>query len=156
MKVKILPSFDSVLRGCGWFLTWYMEDWVILDIMDCHHMSFLTCVPNFGLLVWTQEPHVLEVLTWATLMVTDWRLWGWNHIWLQRSSRQTKIKLSGKFHDYPPLFSWDIEVCQICDKNATLRQTYKDTQLKFILKTPWVSTNHTQFSSPSGLPQMAT
>ena len=56
----------KVILGWHWcFLTGYLEDGVILDIMDCHDMWFLTCVPNFSSLAWIevcQEPPVLEVI----------------------------------------------------------------------------------------------
>ncbi len=54
-----------ILGGLGWFLTGYLENAVILEIMDCHDMWFLTCVPNFSSLAWKegcQEPPILEVL----------------------------------------------------------------------------------------------
>ena len=41
-------SLKSILGGYWWFLTWDLEDGVILGIMDCHAMWFLTCVPNFN------------------------------------------------------------------------------------------------------------
>ena len=40
-------------------------DGVTFEIMDCHFMLFLTCVPNFSSLAWIevcQEPPVLEVI----------------------------------------------------------------------------------------------
>ena len=65
----------SILEGRWGFLTGYFEDGVILDIMECHPTWLLTCVPNFSSLEWLkvcQEPYVLEVHTWRTLMVPDW------------------------------------------------------------------------------------
>ena len=59
------PILKVILGGQWWFLTGYLEDGVILDIMDCHNMWFLTCVPNFSSLAWIevcQEPPILKVI----------------------------------------------------------------------------------------------
>ena len=56
------PSLKFILGGCWWFLTGYLEDGVILDLMNHHNMSFWTCVPNFRSLAWLkvyQDPPIL-------------------------------------------------------------------------------------------------
>ena len=59
------PVLKVILEGCGWFPNRYLEDGVILNIMDSHDMRFLTCVPNFSSLAWIemcQELPILEVI----------------------------------------------------------------------------------------------
>ena len=59
------PVLEVILGGRWRFLTGYLEDGVILDIMDCHVIWFLTCVPNFSSLAWIevcQEPPILKVI----------------------------------------------------------------------------------------------
>ena len=59
------PVLEVILGGRWRFLTGYLEDGVILDIMDRHDMWILTCLPNFSSLAWIevcQEPPVLEVI----------------------------------------------------------------------------------------------
>ena len=59
IRIKTLNKVKSILRGHWWFLTVYLEDGVIFQIMDSHDMSFLTCVLNFHSLAWLavcQEP----------------------------------------------------------------------------------------------------
>ena len=59
------PVLTVILGGHWWFLTGYLEDEVILDIMDRHYIWFLTYVPNFSSLGWIevcQKSHVLEVI----------------------------------------------------------------------------------------------
>ena len=97
--VKNHLSLKSILGGCWWFLTGNLEDGVILDILDHHHMSFLTCVPNFSSLAWLevcQEPSILEVRTWMMLMVPDWRLGGWGRLWCHGSSWYVILYLCDK------------------------------------------------------------
>ena len=52
--------------------------------------------------------------------VPDWRLGGWGHIWLHRSSWKIKIKLSWKFCKDRTSFGWDIELFGLIE---TDRQT---------------------------------
>ena len=104
-------SLKSILGGRWWFLTRDLEDGVFLDIMDCHDTWFLTCVPNFNSLAWLevcQGPPILEVHTWRTLTVPDRRLGGFGHLWWLRSSWQTRMKLSWKFHKNLTSFGWEI------------------------------------------------
>ena len=85
------------------------EDGVILD-MDSQYIGFLTCVPNFSSPAWIevcQEPP--SVILGRTLKVPDWSLGGWGHLWCQRSSWKTTIKLSWKFHKDLTSFGWDID-----------------------------------------------
>ena len=49
--------------------------------------------------------------TWRTLMVPDWRLWGWSHPWHVGSSWETPRKLSWKFREDLTSFGWDMEMC---------------------------------------------
>ena len=77
---------ESILGGCWWFLTFYLGDEVILDILGNHNVWFFTCVPIFSSLAWLevcQEPPILEVhtSTWRMLNVPDWSLGGWGHLW---------------------------------------------------------------------------
>ena len=74
---------ERMFGGCWWFLTRYLEDGVIIDLMDCYDMWFLTCVPNFSSLAWievSQDPPVLKVHTWRKLKVPDWSLGGLGHL----------------------------------------------------------------------------
>ena len=89
-------SSKSLLGGRWWFLTGYLDDGVILDIMDGQYMWFLTGLPNFSSLAWIevcQEPPVLEVILegrWRFLtgVLED----GVIHLWCPRSSWQTTMK----------------------------------------------------------------
>ena len=95
------PVLEAILVGREWFLTGYLEAGVILDIMDHHDMWLLTCVSNFSILAWIkvcQEPPILEVHTWRTLMVPDWRLGGWRHCWHHGLSWYVIFYLCTIFH----------------------------------------------------------
>ena len=94
------PSSKSILGGRWGILTGGLEDGVILAIMDCHDMWFLTCVPNFSSLAWIEvckEPPILEVQTWRTLRVLDWILGGWGHSWYHGLSWYVILDLCAKF-----------------------------------------------------------
>jgi len=67
-SVSRTPILEVILGGRWRFLIGYLEDQVILDIMDRHDMWFLICVPNFSSLAWIevcQEPPFLEVILWG-------------------------------------------------------------------------------------------
>ena len=94
------PSSKSILGGCWWFLSGYLENWVILDIIDCHDMWFLTCVPKFSSLAWIevcQEPPRPRSHSWRTLMVPHWILGGWDHSWHHWLSWYVNLDLCAKF-----------------------------------------------------------
>ena len=94
-----LLSLKSILEGCWQFLTGDLENGVILDIIDCHDMWFLTSVPNFSSLAWCLSrtfPN-LEVHTWRMLMVPDWRLGGKGHPWHHGLSCFVILDLCAKF-----------------------------------------------------------
>ena len=58
-------------------MTGYLEDGVILDIMDHHYMWFLTCVPNFSSRAWMevfQEPPIFEVILGGSCCFLAWDL----------------------------------------------------------------------------------
>ncbi len=66
------PALEVILGGCWWFPTGYLEDRVILDVMECQNMWFLTCVPHFSSLAWLevcQEPPSLK-----SILRVYWRL----------------------------------------------------------------------------------
>ena len=95
-----LPVLEVILRGRSSFLTGYLEDEVILDIVDLHDIWFLTCVPNFSSLAWLevpQEPPRPRSHTWRTLKVPDWRLEGWGHPWRHGSSWYVITHICAKF-----------------------------------------------------------
>ena len=48
------PSLNSILGRYWWFLTGDLEDEVILDAVNCHHIWFLICVPNYSSLAWLE------------------------------------------------------------------------------------------------------
>ena len=90
----------SILGGLWWFLTSYLEDRTILYVMDHHDIWILTCMPNFSFLAWLevcQEPPVLDVHTWRTLMVPDQLLGGQSHPGHHGSSWYMNLDLCAKF-----------------------------------------------------------
>ena len=59
------PVIEDTLGGHWRFLTGFLEDGVIFDIMIHHYMGLFTSVPSFSSLAWIevcQEPTVLEVI----------------------------------------------------------------------------------------------
>ena len=68
-RYEILPLRttcpQSYTWGHWWFLTGYLEVWVILEIMDHIYVWFLICVPFFSSVAWIevcQEHHVLKFI----------------------------------------------------------------------------------------------
>ena len=100
----------------------------ILDILDHHDIWLFTCMPNFNSLAWLevcQEPPILQVHTWKTLVVPDWRFGGWGLLWFCIPSWKIRMKLSWKFGDDLNSFGWDIEMCYLGNKNVTNRKTHR-------------------------------
>ena len=94
------PIYRYISRWTRRFLTGYLKDGVILDIMDWHDMIFLTCVPNLSSVAWLevcQEPPILEVHTLRMLMVPDWILGWWGHSGHHGSSWYMILDLCTKF-----------------------------------------------------------
>ncbi len=75
-----LSSLIRSVSGTPFPWSPYLEDGVILDFIDYHYMSFLTCVPNFSFLAWSevcQEPPILQVHTWIKVdgsWLDTWRM----------------------------------------------------------------------------------
>ena len=88
---RMLKVSDRIFRGWG-------HPW--------HHGSSLHYIINFCakfqppsvVISVSRTPHPWNH-TWRTWMVPDWSLGGLGHLWHPKSSWQTVIKLSRKFHE---------------------------------------------------------
>ena len=84
MKRSVLKihALNVIFEGWWWFLTGYLEDWVILDIMENNYVLLMRCVPIFSylaLIKFGQEQCVLEDLFGG--LVCDRILRAWGHLW---------------------------------------------------------------------------
>ena len=78
----------NVLHGGTWWMLMVPDqdfnERIIYHVMDYHDMLFLTFVQNFSSLAWLevhQEPSVLHVHTWRTLILPDLVLGGKVPLW---------------------------------------------------------------------------
>ena len=98
-------SDQNLGLGGHWeFLTGDLEDGVIFDIIN-HVSRSLGRYPE-SLMKIRQDLDMAWIWTWRTLRVPDWRLGGWGHLWHNTSCQNMIRKISWKFDEDPPWFSW--------------------------------------------------
>ena len=68
------------LGGCLWFLNGDLKDGVIFDIID-HIDSWYGRYPEMFIKIRYDLAEKEEGRTWRMLMVPDWRLGGWVHLY---------------------------------------------------------------------------
>ena len=71
------PAIKSILEGHCWILTRFLENGVIIDIMDHIFMWFPSCVPIVSSLAWIKicrEKPVFKVLLWGQwwFLIRNW------------------------------------------------------------------------------------
>ena len=108
------PMSSMVLHW--WFLTWNLEERVILDVIDHHDVILYLCakVQLSSMIKSVWRTPVLDFHTWRMLMVPDQVLGGLGHTWHHGSPWHVILDLCAKFQLYsmvgnvsrPPCHWW--------------------------------------------------
>ena len=98
-SVSRTPVLEVILGRCGWFLTGYLEDGVILDFMDHHDVILDFCAKSqlSSMNRSVSRTPCPRSNTWRMLMVPDWILGGWGHSWHHESSWYVTLDVCAKF-----------------------------------------------------------